>query len=171
MPEIIARKTRAQSAVEYLTTYGWAIIIIAIVLAALYEIGLFNPSGFVSTTCTFPAEFGCLTAVLSSSSATTNAIMNVTIQQSTQSVINITAYGCNNLGTPTNMILPNNPPSDVISLAIGGTNSLSITCYNNYSLLTINPGQLFKGYVIINYTNVQTGFPHTVVGTVIAKAV
>lgn len=34
---------KAQSAMEYLTTYGWAIVIIVIVLSALYSIGLFNP--------------------------------------------------------------------------------------------------------------------------------
>ncbi len=36
------RHFRAQSAMEYLMTYGWAIIIIAVVLAALFELGLFN---------------------------------------------------------------------------------------------------------------------------------
>ncbi len=33
---------RAQSAMEYLMTYGWAILIIAVVLAALYELGIFG---------------------------------------------------------------------------------------------------------------------------------
>jgi len=27
-----------------------------------------------------------------------------------------------------------------------------------------NPGQVFSGYLIINYTEVSTGFPHTVPG-------
>ncbi len=33
---------RSQSAMEYLMTYGWAILIIAVVLAALFELGVFN---------------------------------------------------------------------------------------------------------------------------------
>lgn len=33
---------RLQSAMEYLMTYGWAILIIAVVLAALFELGVFN---------------------------------------------------------------------------------------------------------------------------------
>ncbi len=33
---------RAQSAMEYLMTYGWAILIIAVVLGALFELGFFN---------------------------------------------------------------------------------------------------------------------------------
>ncbi len=32
----------SQSAMEYLMTYGWAILIIAVVLAALFELGVFN---------------------------------------------------------------------------------------------------------------------------------
>ena len=35
-------KMYSQSAMEYLMTYGWAILIIAIVLVSLYEIGAFN---------------------------------------------------------------------------------------------------------------------------------
>ena len=37
---------RAQSAMEYLMTYGWAILIIAIVLAALFQLGVFSSSTF-----------------------------------------------------------------------------------------------------------------------------
>jgi len=34
---------KAQAAMEYLMTYGWAIIIVIIVAAALYAMGLFSP--------------------------------------------------------------------------------------------------------------------------------
>ncbi len=37
---------RSQSAMEYLMTYGWAILVIAIILAALYTLGIFNPLTF-----------------------------------------------------------------------------------------------------------------------------
>jgi len=35
-----------QSAMEYLMTYGWAILIIAVVLGALFQLGVFNPMTF-----------------------------------------------------------------------------------------------------------------------------
>ena len=38
---------KAQSAIEYLITYSWAIIIIAITLGAIYSLGLFNPGNFI----------------------------------------------------------------------------------------------------------------------------
>jgi len=37
------KRTRAQSAMEYLMTYGWAILVIAVVLGALYQLGILNP--------------------------------------------------------------------------------------------------------------------------------
>ncbi len=155
----------AQSAIEYLTTYGWAIIIITIVLVAMFELGLFQPP--VSTTCVFPAELGCLSAILYSSTGQ----VNLTIQQNTQATINITAYGCNNSGNPSNMVIPNNPPSNQITVSIGSTLTFNVLCYINGTALSIAPGQLFKGAVIINYTTLTSGFPHTAVGQLVAKAV
>ncbi|MGC9011056.1 MAG: hypothetical protein ACP5JN_02855, partial [Candidatus Micrarchaeia archaeon] len=37
---------KAQSAMEYLMTYGWAILIISVVLAALFQLGVFNANNF-----------------------------------------------------------------------------------------------------------------------------
>jgi len=43
---IAERLHKAQSAMEYLMTYGWAILIIAVVLGALFQLGVFNPMTF-----------------------------------------------------------------------------------------------------------------------------
>jgi hypothetical protein len=40
------RKVRLQSAMEYLMTYGWAILIIAVVLGVLFQLGVFSSSSF-----------------------------------------------------------------------------------------------------------------------------
>ncbi len=50
---------RAQSAMEYLMTYGWAILIIAIVLGALFSLGVFSTSAFVSTSCIPASGYYC----------------------------------------------------------------------------------------------------------------
>ena len=38
---------KAQTAMEYLITYGWAILIIAVVIAVLFMLNVFNPSTFL----------------------------------------------------------------------------------------------------------------------------
>ena len=43
---------RSQSALEYMMTYGWAILIIVIVAAVLYSFGIFNPSSSTSVSIT-----------------------------------------------------------------------------------------------------------------------
>jgi hypothetical protein len=42
----VLKRRKSQSAMEYLMTYGWAILIIAIVLVALFSLGVFNSSNF-----------------------------------------------------------------------------------------------------------------------------
>ncbi len=43
---------RGQSALEYLMTYGWALVIILVAAAALYAMGLLSPSTYQQKTCT-----------------------------------------------------------------------------------------------------------------------
>jgi hypothetical protein len=40
-------KVKSQAAMEYLMTYGWAILIIALVLGVLYSLGIMNPKNFL----------------------------------------------------------------------------------------------------------------------------
>ena len=42
------KSKRSQSALEYMMTYGWAILIIVIVAVVLYSMGIFTPSSFLS---------------------------------------------------------------------------------------------------------------------------
>ncbi len=56
--------SKAQSAMEYLMTYGWAILIISIVLAALFALGVFSSSSFVGTTCIAASGYECATPLL-----------------------------------------------------------------------------------------------------------
>ena len=41
------KNSRGQSSLEYLVTYGWAILAIVIIAAALWYFGVFNPSKYV----------------------------------------------------------------------------------------------------------------------------
>ncbi|MGC8478428.1 MAG: LamG-like jellyroll fold domain-containing protein [Candidatus Micrarchaeia archaeon] len=43
---LLKARAKAQSAMEYLMTYGWAILIIAVVLGALFQLGVFNGNNF-----------------------------------------------------------------------------------------------------------------------------
>ncbi len=57
---------KAQSAMEYLMTYGWAILIISVVLASLFSLGVFNAGASLSTACVPLAGYMCSNPVLHS---------------------------------------------------------------------------------------------------------
>jgi hypothetical protein len=44
---------------EYLMTYGWAILIIAVVLGAMFSLGIFGGAGVLGTTCIADSGFLC----------------------------------------------------------------------------------------------------------------
>ena len=43
---------KGQGAIEYLMTYGWALLVIVVVGAALYASGVLNPASYTSAKCT-----------------------------------------------------------------------------------------------------------------------
>ena len=152
---------KAQSAMEYLMTYGWAILIIGIALAAMFQMGLFNPSRYVTNTCTLPSGLACGQFILYS-----NGTLSVSIGNALQDPINVTAIGCSQNETITNMQIPYNPPSNQIYMPIGSSHTFNINCMGASSLA---PGQLYIGYLVINYTDDVTLFPQTVFGKIALK--
>ena len=51
---------RGQAAIEFLTTYAWAFLIIMITLGSLYYFGIFDFQKYVPEKCLFPSQFSCI---------------------------------------------------------------------------------------------------------------
>ncbi|RLG19396.1 hypothetical protein DRN67_02765 [Candidatus Micrarchaeota archaeon] len=51
---MIELNKRAQASIEYLSTYGWALLVIALVLVALAWLGVFTPGQAIEQHCSFP---------------------------------------------------------------------------------------------------------------------
>ena len=50
---------KSQAALEFLTTYGWAFLVILIMMSALAYFGILNPSKRLPDRCNFGVEIGC----------------------------------------------------------------------------------------------------------------
>lgn len=50
---------KGQAAIEFLTTYGWAILVLLIVLAVLFTSGILSPNYLVSEECDFGTNMPC----------------------------------------------------------------------------------------------------------------
>ena len=61
---------RAQAAIEFLVTYGWAIMGVLIVIGALAYFGIFNTQRYVNDVCYFGDQLTCEDYMLTSSSWT-----------------------------------------------------------------------------------------------------
>ena len=51
---------KSQAALEFLTTYAWAFIVIAVTISALYYFGIFDFAKYLPQKCIFPSQFKCL---------------------------------------------------------------------------------------------------------------
>ncbi len=54
-----SKQRKAQSAMEYLMTYGWAILIIAVVLGALFSLGVFSGANLLGNACIASSGYLC----------------------------------------------------------------------------------------------------------------
>ena len=68
------RNLKAQSAMEYLMTYGWAILIIAVVLGALFSLGVFSGASLIGNACIAGPGYYCGTMVFTHAGTLTASI-------------------------------------------------------------------------------------------------
>lgn len=156
-------RLKLQSAMEYLMTYGWAILIISLALVIIFE--LVNINSIPVQQCVMPAGFSCINYYLAQ-----NGLLSINILQSTSYPINITAIGCNNPASTTNM--QNTNPAHPLNgnfVPISSNFTISILCYSNASVATGRPGIFYSGYIAINYTQAYTNIPQTVFGRLTTK--
>lgn len=64
------RGKKGQAAMEFLMTYGWAILAAVIVIGVLASFGVFSPSKYVPTSCVLSAPLGCDKNQVAASSST-----------------------------------------------------------------------------------------------------
>jgi len=156
---------RLQDAMEFMITYGWAILILAIALVTLYSLGVFKAGSTAPNICALPADVGCVNEALFPT-----GLLIINIQQATPYTINVVAIGCNDKGLTNNALIPLNVISPPVTISIGGNYTFNnIQCYSNYLPYGAPIGSTYTGYIIVNYTDLSTGFQHTAQGSLIQQ--
>ncbi|MDE1856458.1 MAG: DUF2341 domain-containing protein [Candidatus Micrarchaeota archaeon] len=136
--------SKAQSAMEYLMTYGWAILIMAVVLVSLFSLGIFNKGSVITSACLANPGFFCSRPLLNTTGA-----LNITVGQLSGSTITLTSIGCSNSTAPPIQTTGLNS----IVLVSGESVPLVLNCP-----ITANTvGTSFTGTVWIGYT--ASGLP------------
>ncbi|MGC8662376.1 MAG: hypothetical protein ACP5RT_01160 [Candidatus Micrarchaeia archaeon] len=145
------KRTKAQSAMEYLMTYGWAILIIAVVLGALFSLGVFNSSSMLGTSCIPNPGYMCQNPVLN-----TAGTLSLTVGQATGSTYyNAVFYvapqtsALNTYGFPSTAYAA----TPITSLVSGQTAPVTFNLGSSYTSI----GTSFSGYVWLNYSSTAGG--------------
>lgn len=82
---------KAQAALEFLTTYGWAFLVILIVIGTLAYFGILSPSRLLPNRCTFAAEFQCINFRLRDTTTADLDTLNLRLKNNAGAVVDVTA--------------------------------------------------------------------------------
>lgn len=141
-------KKKGQGAMEYLMTYGWAILVVIIVGVVLWQMGIFNPSGGTAPgmsgfTTVKPNEWAC--------DADGDLLKLVLVNAAGQQVSNVTA------GTIT--CAATLAAGDTVTCELGAGTDTTGTC------ATVNAGDRYEETVTLSYTT-SGGLARESTGTV-----
>ncbi len=131
--------SKGQSAMEYLMTYGWSILVIAIALVSLFELGFFNASSGAPSVCIAETGFLCTETNLYNT-----GIMSMTFAQSLNPTMEINGVACTQNNTaPTTFQYVN------ITSFEGEDTAITFQCITT----PITVGFKFSGDVWIRYSS------------------
>ncbi|MBS3097209.1 hypothetical protein J4209_00270 [Candidatus Woesearchaeota archaeon] len=138
---------KAQAAMEFLMTYGWAILVVIAAVAALAYFGVLSPDKFLPTKCTLAPGLACIGHKVEASQATL-VLSNGMGKDLTINTIDVA--GCS--GT-VNLNIEN-----------GAQNTFTITGCSNGALKS-----RFSGDIVITYLEKDTLLNKTHYGSITAR--
>jgi len=145
------REKRGQAAMEFLMTYGWAILAAVIVIGVLASFGVFSPSKYVPTECILSAPLGCVAVAAD----TTNGVQ-VEVRNGAGGSITIT-----------NLIIDG--CTGTVSPAVGAYVMIdqNVTVFANHcSSGELTLGEKFQGDITVTYTSSGSTLAQTASGSI-----
>ncbi len=146
---------------EYLMTYGWAILIVIIVAAALYALGVFNPATWTGTRATGFANIGSPVDWIYQNSGE----FNITLKNSLGSPITISSVtaACGSAGADVTLV-------NMSTQTVGAGSTIEyFTNVTNCAPLTA--GSSYSTQVEVQYTKSGGQYTQTDTGTVTGSSV
>ncbi len=138
---------RGQAAMEFLMTYGWAILVVLVAIAALAYFGVLSPARFLPERCLLAPGLACLDHSVSAASG-----VSLVVQNSLGYDLNDLSVGvCGGSDS-----LP--------TLANGAQDTLVVVCSP-----LLEEGNQLKSALNITYTNADTLLAHSTSGDLAAR--
>lgn len=141
---------RGQAAMEFLMTYGWAILAAVIVIGVLASFGVFSPSTYVPNRCVVSAPFGCNAGTADSTNGVQLELRNGAGEA--VNVTSITVSGCSGTVSPAlSFVMPDQ----------------NLTVFTIACSPSLTPNQKFQGDITISYTKAGSSLTLTSTGQLV----
>jgi uncharacterized protein (UPF0333 family) len=139
---------KGQAAMEFLMTYGWAILAAIIAIGVLAYFGVFSPGKYMPNACTLNAPLGCDDYRVTSSG------VDLVIRNGAGDAINVTNVVVGSCTAYTNL----GPIAD------GNKANLTLTGCG-----TLTSGAKYKGDITVTYTTATGTYAKTATGSITAQ--
>lgn len=142
---------------EFLMTYGWAILIMLTVIAILFYLGIFQPGTVAPNACVLPQGFSCYGYKVSSG-LSGNGLLALRLTQSTGHTVYIKQMACSD----------EEPPAmeDVNERVYNGeTLNVSLNCIRADGSRP-GVGDFYRGTLYMTYTDETTNIDHSISGEI-----
>ncbi len=175
MNKMFNHSKKSQAALEFLMTYGWAILVVLVAIGALAYFGVLSPDKFLPSKCTLPAGIACADFKLSSQPA---AVAPATYPKGTISIVlrnglgfdlkevKVSASSCT-VSSPTGIELRNGEQQK-IDLTACSKQKVEGSTENPTSTL-LDSGGKYSGQINVSYKNVDSELTHTVQGVILGR--
>lgn len=157
---------KSQAAMEFLMTYGWAILVVLVAIGALAYFGVLSPDQFLPAKCTLPAGIACTDFKVAVGATASEGTVDVVLR-------NAMGYGIGSksstagetfrveVGGCTGAFEDNS--ADTVVLANGQQSTFRVTgC-------SISAGK-FSGVLNVSYQNADTKLMHKAQGSITGRA-
>jgi len=145
------KTNKSQAALEFIMTYGWAILVVLVAVGALAYFGVLNPDRFLPSKCTLSAGIGCVDFTAVNPFGVGNGYITVSIRNSLGYDISNVVFKASDC-----------TDTDSVSLIKNGQDPVQLSATS----CTITSGGKYSGEINVSYTNADTGIAHTTKGSI-----
>lgn len=147
---------RSQAALEFLMTYGWAILVVLIVISALAYFGVLNPQRLLPSKCSMTAGFGCQNHIVNQGVGGASTV-TLALSNGMGSAIQISSLELTGQTTaiPDCVVVP----ADIASpMSNGEVRDIGFTC--DLSSLSVGDTK-YRWEITLGYYTVDSGVAYT----------
>lgn len=146
----LIKKRKSQAGLEFVMTYGWALLVVMVAIVALASFGALNYDRYVANKCTIEPGIACQDFEVQSNVGGTGLV--------SLSLTNLLGYDLKTVKAD----VENCGLSNVQDLNVGASKKFDISCASPIT------ASKYMGKVTVSYTTVGSGLEHSKAGKLIA---